>query len=435
MTRFDKLRSLISSFLDFEFWIVGSAVVISVIWTDFLPAAILIALVFWLLRGFSRGHLSIRTPMDLSIGLLCFMVFCSLVVTSLPGKTLPQVYRVVLGVLFFYSVVNWTNSIQRLSHVIFLIILAGLLIALISPLNVTWSTSKLLFIPRAFYERFNAILSDTVHPNVMGGNLILVLPLPLSILVFGWKQIRWRARFYLGFSILVMALVILLTKSRGTWIALTAVVILIILLRWRINWILIVLGTGILFVSIFLIGFTDFIDILTANDALIGIEGRIDIWSRAVLMIQDFPITGIGLGTFMDLADNLYRFFLFPAGKIIHAHNLFLQIAVDIGLPGLIAWLSIFLSFCWINWKIFRHGANQGNSLESGLGVGLLGSSLALAIHGLTDAVTWGFIRTAPMVWVLWGVSLAIYFIGQKPAILMGSISRSNDRFLQEQEN
>ncbi len=432
MTRFDKLRSLILSLLDFEFWIVGSAVLISVIWTDFLPAAILTALSFWFLRGFGRGRLSIRTPMDLSIGLLCIMVFCSLVVTSLPEKTLPQVYRVVSGVLLFYSVVNWTNSIQRLSHVIFIIILAGLLIALISPLNVTWSTSKLLFIPRAFYERFNAILSDTVHPNVMGGNLILVLPLPLSILVFGWKQIRWRARFYLGFSALVMTLVILLTKSRGTWIALIAVAILIILLRWRINWIVIILGTGILVVSILLMGFTDFIEILTANDALIGIEGRIDIWSRAVFMIQDFPITGVGLGTFMDLADNLYRLFLFPPGKIIHAHNLFLQIAVDIGLPGLIAWIAIFLSICLINWQIFQHGVNQRNSIKSGLGVGLLGSSLAFAVHGMTDAVTWGFIRTAPLVWAMWGVSLAIYFIGHMPTILTGSTSRVNNRLLQK---
>jgi putative inorganic carbon (HCO3(-)) transporter len=335
-------------------------------------------------------------------------------------------------VLLFYAIVNWTNSKPRLRLVILVFTLAGLIIALFAPFSVTWNTGKLVFIPKTIYERFTAFVSDTVHPNVMGGNLILLLPLPLSILIFGWKYLSWWSRIYFGLAVLVMTFVILLTKSRGTWIALTAVVILITLLRWRIGWVLIIIGTGILVVSIFLIGFTDFIEILTANDALIGIEGRIDIWSRAVFMIQDFPITGIGFGIFMDIADNLYRFFLFPAGKIIHAHNLFLQIAVDIGLPGLIAWLAIFLSFCWINWKIFRHGANQGNSLESGLGVGLLGSSLALAVHGLTDAVTWGFIRTAPMVWALWGVSLAIYFIGQQPTIFTGSTSRVNDRLLQE---
>jgi putative inorganic carbon (HCO3(-)) transporter len=212
--------------------------------------------------------------------------------------------------------------------------------------------------------------------------------------------------------------------------------ILIMLLRWRISWLFIIIVTGILILAISILGINEFIEIITANDALIGLEGRVDIWSRAVFMIQDFPITGIGLGMFMDIADNLYTFFLFPAGKIIHAHNLFLQIAVEIGLPGLVAWFAIFLSTSMLNWRIFRHGKTQGNSLEAGLGVGLLASSLALAVHGLTDAVTWGFIRTAPMVWALWGVTLVIYYLEQEPVILKHSCRRGNKfPILREQED
>ena len=170
-------------------------------------------------------------------------------------------------------------------------------------------------------------------------------------------------------------------------------------------------------------GWPDFIEAITANDALIGIEGRIDIWSRAVFMIQDFPLTGTGFGMFMDVADKLYKFFLFSPGKIIHAHNLFLQIAVDVGLPGLITWIAIFLSFCLINWRIFRYAVNEGNTLQAGIGVGLLCSSVALAVHGITDAVTWGFIRTAPMVWAIWGVSVTIFYLQQYPAVYKKPIS------------
>jgi hypothetical protein len=32
----------------------------------------------------------------------------------------------------------------------------------------------------------------------------------------------------------------------------------------------------------------------------------------------------------------------------------------------------------------------------AGLGAGLLHSQLALVLHGLTDAVTWGMVRLAP---------------------------------------
>jgi len=427
MTLIERVQLIASRLLEFEFWLVGFAVLISVIWSGFLPFTLLLSFSFWMMRGLSRGYLTIHTPNDLSIGLFCLLVFISIIVTTLPEKTIPQIYRALSGVLLFYAIVNWANSKTRIRIVILILTISGIIIALFAPFSVSWSTSKLAFIPGTIYERFTAIVSDTVHPNVMGGNLILLLPLPLSILIFGWKSIHWGERIISGLAVILMISVIILTKSRGTWMALIAVLMLITLLRWRIGWIFIILLALVLVITITLIGWTEFIEVITENEALIGIDGRIDIWSRAVFMIQDFPLTGIGFGIFMDVADNLYKFFLFPPGKIIHAHNLFLQIAVDIGLPGLIAWLAIFLSFCLIDWRIFRHGINHGDTLQAGIGVGLLGSSLALAVHGITDAVTWGFIRTAPLVWALWGVSLAIYFIGQQPAILTGSTSRVND--------
>ena len=41
----------------------------------------------------------------------------------------------------------------------------------------------------------------------------------------------------------------------------------------------------------------------------------------------------------------------------------------------------------------------------SALGAGLLASQAALAVHGLTDAVTWGM-RPAVLVWAIWGLAL-----------------------------
>ena len=66
-----------------------------------------------------------------------------------------------------------------------------------------------------------------------------------------------------------------------------------------------------------------------------SLEGRIEVWSRAISMIQDFLFTGIGRGSFGPLADTLYPFFLAAPGTGPHAHNLFLQVAVDLGILGL----------------------------------------------------------------------------------------------------
>jgi hypothetical protein len=43
----------------------------------------------------------------------------------------------------------------------------------------------------------------------------------------------------------------------------------------------------------------------------------------------------------------------------------------------------------------------------AGLGAGLLASQAALLLHGSLDAVTWGMVRSAPLVWLAWGVAAA----------------------------
>jgi putative inorganic carbon (HCO3(-)) transporter len=125
-------------------------------------------------------------------------------------------------------------------------------------------------------------------------------------------------------------------------------------------------------------------------------------------MTQDFPFTGIGMGLFGEVADLLYPFFLAAPGSIPHAHNLLLQIAVDLGIPGLIAWLAIFLTLTVSAWQVFRSSRIAGDGWFMGLSAGLLCSQLALIAHGLVDAVTWGMVRPAPLVWALWGMIAAL---------------------------
>jgi len=53
-------------------------------------------------------------------------------------------------------------------------------------------------------------------------------------------------------------------------------------------------------------------------------------------------------------------------------------------------------------------GKSQGNAWLLGLGAGLLAAQAALVVHGLTDAVTWGMVRSAPVVWLIWGFCAAV---------------------------
>jgi putative inorganic carbon (HCO3(-)) transporter len=288
------------------------------------------------------------------------------------------------------------------------VIAAGLMLALIAPLSVEWPIDKLRFIPVSIYQRFTLLVQDTIHANVLAGNLILLVPFGMAYLLFGWRDINWLERSLAFISTIIISAVIFLTQTRGAWIAFGVALIILLMLRWRRGWIFLVLIVAGIIGLVYYFGSRELLAAVTSSTTIGGIEDRMEIWSRTIFMIQDFSFTGIGMGSFTKVADTLYPFSSSP-GRIPHAHNLFLQVAVDLGIPGLIAWLAILLTVIFVSWKVYYSGKTSHNGLITGIGAALLCSQIALITHGLTDSVTWGMVRPAPLVWVIWGVAIASF--------------------------
>jgi len=401
------IKRAINFLLEYEIWLVGALVAGSFITARLLPVAAAAAALYWPLRWLGRRRLSLRTPADGGILVLLLMAPVTLWASALPEKTIPQVYRLLAGIGLFYAIVNWTDSTKRLRLLLAGLLLAALGLAGFALVSVQWSTTKLPFIPAAVYARLTTLVADVVHPNVMAGSLVLLLPLGLATLLFGWGRLpRGQFLAVAGIALFTSA-VLLLTKSRGAWMGFGAILITLVLLRGRWGWLGLALAVLLSAAAIYRLGLSPVMEIVTANAALSGVEGRVEIWSRAVYMIQDFPFTGVGMGSFGEVADILYPFFLAAPGTIPHAHNLFLQVAVDLGLPGLIGWLAVWLVVMAVAWRVYRAGWRRGDLWAAGLGAGLLGAQLALVVHGLTDAVTWGMVRPAPLVWAVWGLAIA----------------------------
>jgi putative inorganic carbon (HCO3(-)) transporter len=150
------------------------------------------------------------------------------------------------------------------------------------------------------------------------------------------------------------------------------------------------------------------LELLTPSRSLEGAESRPVIWWRAIAMIQDHPVTGIGMGLFQPVADHWYPF-MSVNPEVPHAHQLLLQVAVDLGLPGLISWLAILFGIVAMNWSVYRTAMSTNDRWLAGLGTGLLASQAGLVLHGLVDAVTWGMVRTAVVLWGLWGLVSAAH--------------------------
>ena len=394
----------------FEIWLVAFAIGVSLVMTRLLPIAVCVCGFFWLVRWVANGQLSLRTPADWAIGLLIIMIPVTIWATSLPDITLPQVYRLITGVALYYAIVNWVTSSSRFRILILGLTAVGFGLVMMAAVGVEWpSEAKLPFVPETLYSRLPQLLADTIHPNVMAGSLVIILPILMAVIIFSWKDLRRIDRLFLGVTSLMMIGILILTKSRGAWMGLAAAIVVFSLLRWRWGWIVLISGLVLVVVAVIMIGPQQLLQILTANDAIGGIQGRIEIWSRAVYMIRDFPFTGIGMGLYKEIESILYPFFLTASGSVPHAHNLFLQVAVDLGIPGLVSWLAISILVLVVSWQIYDSGRSQEQKWVMGLGTGFLCSQIALLVHGLTDAVTWGMVRPAPIVWALWGLTMVAW--------------------------
>lgn len=371
-----------------------------------LPAAVFAALLFWPLRWLAYRKASVRTPVDLANLLLLLTMPVSLWISALPETTRIQVLRLLSGIGLFYALANWSRSNRQVKLLVTGLTLAGALLAISAPFSVSWATLKLSFIPPAVYERFALLVSDAIHPNVLAGNLALLCPLALAWLLFGWKQAGWGERAIFAGSSAIMALMIILTKSRASWIALAAALLVLLVLRWRWGLVLLPLALGLAALGVWQIGYSQVLELLASSGSTGGFDGRIEIWRRAAAMIQDFPLTGIGMGSFLETADRLYPFFLAEPGTVDHAHNLYLQIGLDLGVPGLIAWVGAILGLVAAAWQLYRL-APAGDRSAQAIGAGFICACVAIGVHGLLDAVVWGMVRPAPVLWAVWGVVAA----------------------------
>ena len=412
-------RALFVRLAAFELPIVVLLAIGSIAVERLLPVALVVAAGFWLVRWLAYGRPTVRTPGDWPIGLLAIMIPVTLWATALPAVTRAEVLRLLLGLVLYYAVANWAGSTARLLFVAAGLAAAGLALAALAPFLGGLPAASGL-IPAALGRSFER-LSSVVNPNVIAGALAVLAPLASALVLFPLPRRALGVRV-LGFAAaLTMIGVTALTASRGAWMGLAAAALVLIALRWRWGWLAALLAASGGAVTIWRIGPQQVAEMVIASKALGGADQRLEIWSRALYMLQDFPFTGIGMGAFRQVANLLYPFFLAgPDAEIPHAHNLFLQIGVDLGLPGLSAWLALLILVSGCAWLVYRRGCRRGDLVLTGLGAGLLASQAALVVHGLTDAATWGT-RPAVVVWAIWGLAVAAVSVTTEPGTLQGS--------------
>lgn len=410
-----------------ELWFLALAVPLLIFPNRAASLGVLLISVLWVIRWVARSHISVRTPVDVPIVALLVMIPVALLASVDLEMSRIALCQILAGVALFYGLANSLHSEKDVWQMAVLLAFAGAGVAVIGPLGVGpletgWDSGTFFDLP-GLYERFPVPLPDTINANVLAGALAAVLPVGISLFLATDSSFLSRRRVLitralLGLAVMLMLATFIPIQSVGGYLALAIGLLLLAVLLNR--WFLVVPVLAVLgfLVLIQRLGVTQFTDFLIATDPLSRFGVRHGIWARVLYMIQEFPYTGIGLGAFRKVALMMYPNFFSPSWGT-HAHNLFLQVAVDLGLPGLVAFSGVFSGTSMIAWKAYRAFGAQGKTPLRALASGLLASLLVIGVHGLVDVVTWDA-KSAIIPWCIMGLAIALYEVLEIPSSPIG---------------
>jgi putative inorganic carbon (hco3(-)) transporter len=393
-------RKWIGTLSDHAIWPLLAVTAASVITERFLLFGVVTAATLIVIRWVATGAPAVRTRADWPILILALMACLSLLITARPDLTVPQVERLLLGMALYYGLACWARTPGRITLISLGFALAGLLLACIAPFSMESVGKKFTFLPASLYTHFAVLTSDTINPNVMAGYLALLLPCVLAPPLFAWEELRRWQRVTYSFVTVMMILMLVVTQSRAGIFAVGVGLLVLAMLRWRWAWVITVSV-----VTATLIAKRSLTSLMSEVVSTDGLPLRMEVWSRGWYMLQDFAFTGIGMGSFPYVTERFYPLVL--QATLPHSHNLFLQVAVDLGVPGLIAWLSVLFLIIASAWTAYRCSITTNNRLLAGITAGLLAAQSVMIVHGMFDAVTWGMVRPAVLIWGLWGTAVA----------------------------
>jgi len=243
-------------------------------------------------------------------------------------------------------------------------------------------------------------------PNPFAAFLLLLLPIELMRMLLAVTSRDAAAH---GALAALLAVPFVLTYSRGAWISLAAVVpVAALVLRPRMRSLpvrrLVVL---VLVVAAVVTGLTmgsgaGRVSVLARAKSVTdagdySLQGRLNFWRAAGAAFGDHPLTGTGPGTFGAVHARYQRDVRYYARD---PHSLYLQIAAEMGIAGILAGAVLLWSAARLWLRVLASSAGRPEfATIAGLGIGLG----AFSLHSGLD-MNWMFPANPAMAFALIGV-------------------------------
>ncbi len=303
-----------------------------------------IALVPWGLRRWRRGYFTRRSAFDLPFILFLISAAVGLAFAKLPAYGLSRLWVLAGCALFFYAVNNMDGKNAQQRYLLLVIALGfGITLVLMTQTSdlaqFVWE-GELLPQLRPLFEWLVELpkiqmadsLNSKVNRNSVAGVSMLILPLM-------WPLALSSSRRVVKLVAILGASFIVLTLAVSGWV--TAMIalgagwtLIVIVGTWKTQAKVAILGAtlAVLILILLLLGYP------LQNYVADMIGARLDLWHVALRIIQDFPLSGIGLGRenwlialpaypmpMLPALSPTIPCLNVPACWFVHAHNFYIQ--------------------------------------------------------------------------------------------------------------
>jgi O-antigen ligase len=102
---------------------------------------------------------------------------------------------------------------------------------------------------------------------------------------------------------------------------------------------------------------------------------RVEVWKGALVMIGQHPFWGVGYGLFQPMIK-----YYWSGQKPIDAHNTYLIIAAEMGIPALLVFLLIVLIVFWHTFSLYR---NTQDPFDKAVALGFIGGLFGLLMSNM----------------------------------------------------
>ena len=304
-------------------------------------AALLIATVLTVLHFRTDEDFKFRQlPFDVPVALFVFLSGVSIMVSPDKGFSFYNWYNLVgVYVLTYFVVGQNVRSVRRVKELLLVIGMAAVFVLLYGFYQFIFGIdiSAMKWVDGdAFPELRKRVFSTWENPNILAGYLDIIICLAFGLFIkAGTKQ----KRIVLGVLLAAGAACLAMTYARGACLVIAVIFAVYGMLKdWRV--LAACVGVAVLLLVADPVLYERLTSVFTKVDT--SSEMRLAFWESTVAMIQDHPFLGIGWGAYWMVYPE-YDFYLQGADiRIVHAHNMYLNYAAEIGVPGMLAFMWLF---------------------------------------------------------------------------------------------